>query len=68
MNLLRHTFRLLVIVLLSALILLNAFYTLKGQSGGDREIAASPVFTYLDELHGSSPHRLSHQVFAQGSL
>ncbi len=64
----RHATRLLVPALLAASFWLNNYYVLKGQIGGTAEIQSSPLYTWIDKLHGASPHRQPYQPFAQGGL
>lgn len=65
---LRHPTRVLVLLLVAGVVVLNNYYALKGQIGGRAEIEDSRIYSWLDRLHGSSPHIISGEVFAQGSL
>lgn len=65
---LRHATRILILLFLAGLIYLNDYYTLKGQLGGQATIELSGLYSWLDKLHGSSPHRTAYAVFAQGNL
>jgi len=64
----RHLTRVLVLLTIAAVVLLNRYWTLKGQVGGNLEIESSRVYTWLDQLHGASPHRTAYEAVGHGSL
>jgi len=64
----RHIVRILVLVVIAALILLNDYFSLKGQHGGQNIIEESAIYSMVDDWFGRSPHLHPYETFAQGGL
>ena len=64
----RHVTRIGALVLIAGMILLNDYFSLKGQYGGQKIIEESALYNTLDGWFGRSPHLQPYETFAQGSL
>jgi len=64
----RHLVRIVVLVAIASLVLLNEYFSLRGQMGGQEIINRSAVYSKMDEWIGTSPHLEPYETFAQGSL
>jgi ferredoxin-type protein NapH len=64
----RHVVRILVLAVIAALILLNDYFSLKGQFGGQKMIDESWLYSIVDDWFGRSRHLKPYETFAQGGL
>lgn len=65
---LRYIARISVLICLAALILYNGYAGLKSRYGGQDQIQASPVYSLIDRIRGSSPHLEEYQRPICGNL
>ncbi len=64
----RHPIRILIIVAIGAMVLMNDYFCLKGQYGGQNIIDESWLYSTIEGWVGRSPHLHPYESFAHGSL